>query len=161
MPHKKKPGIAVIISIGKKPKPDMKKYVGDAMPNAMNKAWETLKALPEQQLHDYDKPIIQAEHDRERGPAPHSRLKTLHPAVAGMLQRRGELDPRGNYVNMWGGEMGVDSGYNRESGDRSSGAKPFRDESEHHDPYQTPEQIRGEQAQYEAEMRGAARGDVI
>jgi len=43
MPHKKKPGIAVIISIGKKPKPDMKKYVGDAMPNAMNKAWKVLK----------------------------------------------------------------------------------------------------------------------
>ena len=43
MPHKKKPGIAVIISIGKKPKPDMKKYAGDAMPNAMNKAWKVLK----------------------------------------------------------------------------------------------------------------------
>lgn len=43
MPHKKKPGIAVIISIGKKPKPDMKKYLGDAMPNAMNKAWKVLK----------------------------------------------------------------------------------------------------------------------
>jgi hypothetical protein len=45
MPHKKKPGVAIVISIGKKPKPDMKKYAGNAMPNnAMNKAWETLKA---------------------------------------------------------------------------------------------------------------------
>lgn len=43
MPHKKKPGVAIVISIGKKPKPDMKKYVGDAMPNAMNKAWDNEK----------------------------------------------------------------------------------------------------------------------
>ena len=129
--------------------------------SAFDKAWNFLKALPEQQLHDYDKPIIQSQHDIERGPQSHSRIKTLHPAIAGMLERRGELDPRGNYVNYWGGEMGVDSGYDRESGDKSSGAKRFFDESEHHDPYQTPEALRADHRQAADEMRAAARGEVI
>lgn len=45
MPHdKKKPKIALVISIGGKPKKDDKKKYGDAMPhNAMNKAWVFLK----------------------------------------------------------------------------------------------------------------------
>ena len=45
MPHdKKKPKIALVISIGGKPKKDDKKKYGDAMPhNAMNKAWDVLK----------------------------------------------------------------------------------------------------------------------
>ena len=45
MPHdKKKPGVALVISIGGKPKKDEKKKYGDAMPhNVMNKAWTFLK----------------------------------------------------------------------------------------------------------------------
>jgi hypothetical protein len=84
MPHKKKPGIAVIISIGKKPKPDMKKYVGDAMPNVMNKAWGFLKALPEQQAFrqtQYHTRPDGSEH-YENSP-PH----TIHPAIAGLMDR--------------------------------------------------------------------------
>jgi len=42
-----KPGITIVIGV-KKPskKDDKKKYAGDAMPNAMNKAWQTLKGTP-------------------------------------------------------------------------------------------------------------------
>lgn len=43
MPHKKKPSIAIMIAVKPSKKDDKKKYVGDAMPNAMNKAWDVLK----------------------------------------------------------------------------------------------------------------------
>jgi hypothetical protein len=96
MPHKKKSGIAVIISIGKKPKPDMKKYVGDAMPNVMNKAWGFLKALPEQQAFrqtQYHTRPDGSEH-YENSP-PH----TIHPAIAGLMDRtQHRLSPR---IRQW------------------------------------------------------------
>jgi len=44
MPHKKKPGIAIVIAVKPSKKDTKKKYAGNAMPNnAMNKAWEFLK----------------------------------------------------------------------------------------------------------------------
>ena len=128
--------------------------------SVFDKAWNFLKALPEQQLHHYDKPILQNEYTRQRGPLSHSRFKTLHPAIVGMLERRGALDPRGNYLDYFE-DIGVESGYDAETGERSSGAKPFRDESKHNDPYQTPEDREAEEAYNAAELRGIARGDVI
>ena len=48
----------------------------------MAKSWETLKALPEQQvLGPDDQP-----------------LKTLHPAIQGMMERRGTLQPEGQEI---------------------------------------------------------------
>ena len=45
MPHKK-PGIAIVIAVKPSKKDTKKKYAGDAMPNAMNKAWGLIKGTP-------------------------------------------------------------------------------------------------------------------
>ena len=46
MPHKK-PAIAIMIAVKPSKKDTKKKYAGDAMPNAMNKAWDVLKSRVE------------------------------------------------------------------------------------------------------------------
>ena len=49
-------------------------------------AWNLLKALPEQQVIE---PVQSGSH----------RVKTLHPAIQGMMQRRGTLQPEGQRMH--------------------------------------------------------------
>ena len=53
------------------------------MSDAFEAAWSVLKALPEQQVRD---------------PYGHA-VKTIHPAIAGMMQRRGTFRPEGQRMH--------------------------------------------------------------
>jgi len=104
-----------MIAVKPSKKDDKKKYVGDAMPNAMNKAWDTLKALPHQQAfrvfpkrggpqhfggkeHTSTNPkFTHRAVDVGSMDVPdtqeHERLGTVNPAITAMLERQSSSTP--------------------------------------------------------------------